>query len=383
MTDQRHSRSIPALLILLAVFSFFTFVAAGTMTADDGAPALLDADDWTMIVIPDPQAYSRYTRNQGIFELMTGWIAEAKDPLRVGAVVCVGDLVESNGVLADGGKFGNQTCVQMWKSVSHAFEKLDGVYPYVLTLGNHDYGPEFMPDGNHYGIHSSITRETKFNDYFTPERNSAWEGSLVEMAPNAFGKKTLENAAYELTVPGGGKILVVALEFVPRDATLQWAKELFARPQYADTFGVIVTHSYMFPLSGGLGRIGKEGYPICDGDANSGQQIWEKLVKPSSNIRLVLCGHVSKADDFEGCCGCVADFNDAGKKVTQLVFDTQAMGGGWEGDGGDGWLQLLEFTPDMKKMRVRTFSPLFWISPTTRQHAWSHLDCCEFQTDLD
>ncbi|MBQ2789505.1 MAG: hypothetical protein IJE97_07685, partial [Thermoguttaceae bacterium] len=48
-------------------------------TAAYVAPALQEKDAWTMVVIPDPQAYSRYGRNQGIFELMTAWIAENKD----------------------------------------------------------------------------------------------------------------------------------------------------------------------------------------------------------------------------------------------------------------------------------------------------------------
>ncbi|WYJ06762.1 hypothetical protein P3B99_006010 [Opitutia bacterium KCR 482] len=37
---------------------------------------------------------------------------------------------------------------------------------------------------------------------------------------------TLENAAYEFDLPNWGKVLVLSLEFAPRDETLDWATKL-------------------------------------------------------------------------------------------------------------------------------------------------------------
>ena len=62
--------------------------------------------------------------------------------------------------------------------------------------------------------------------------------------------------------------------------------------------------------------------------------------------------------------------NKEGKTVSQLVFNTQAIGGGFSGNGGDGWLRILEFMPDKKTVKATTFSPLFAISPSTRHLAW-------------
>ena len=42
----------------------------------------------------------------------------------------------------------------------------------------------------------------------------------------------------------------------------------------------------------------------------------------------------------------------------------------FEGNGGDGWIRILEFMPDGVTVKATTFSPLFAISPTTRQFAW-------------
>ena len=59
-----------------------------------------------------------------------------------------------------------------------------------------------------------------------------------------------------------------------------------------------------------------------------------------------------------------------GKSVAQMVFNTQAIGGGFSGSGGDGWLRLLEFMPDGKTVKATTFSPFFGASPSTFHLAW-------------
>jgi len=66
-----------------------------------------------------------------------------------------------------------------------------------------------------------------------------------------------------------------------------------------------------------------------------------------------------------------------------MLFDTQTVGGGWHGNGGDGWLRLLEFSPDLKTVKAKTFSPLFAISPSTQYLAWGHEDYNEFEFALD
>ena len=47
-----------------------------------------------MILLPDPQSYTKFDTNQPIFELMTAWVASVKKNLAVKAVLCTGDLVE-------------------------------------------------------------------------------------------------------------------------------------------------------------------------------------------------------------------------------------------------------------------------------------------------
>jgi hypothetical protein len=102
-------------------------------------------------------------------------------------------------------------------------------------------------------------------------------------------------------------------------------------------------------------------YKLSPTDAN-GYDMWQKLVKPSKNIKLVLSGHIGeKGVAFR------TDINSNGNKVQQMTFNAQMIG---EDNGGDGWLRILEFLPDGKTVKVKTFSPLFAISPTTQKFAY-------------
>ena len=69
------------------------------------------------------------------------------------------------------------------------------------------------------------------------------------------------------------------------------------------------------------------------------------------------------------------DKNSAGKSVAQMAFNTQAI--------GDGWLRLLEFMPDKKNVKARTFSPLFYVSPETRHLVWKHDELSEFTFETE
>ena len=116
---------------------------------------------------------------------------------------------------------------------------------------------------------------------------------------------------------------------------------------------------------------------------NEGEKIFQKLVYPAKNIRLVVCGHIAVPDKWDGGISFSVDKNSAGKSVAQMAFNTQAIGGGWHGSGGDGWLRLLEFMPDRKTVKARTFSPFFALSPSTRHLAWKHDSLSEFTFEIE
>lgn len=351
---------------LLLAF-FVTLATAQQSQPSYQPPALSDPGSWTMIMLPDPQSYQKFERNQPLFDLMTAWISENVEPLNIKLVICTGDLVEHNEMINPDGKSANQPSKKQWEAVSKAFNRLDGKVPYMLAGGNHDYG-----------YHSISNRHSHYNDYFPVDKNFLTQKGIREVALNGDNIPSLDNAAYEFTAPGGRKFLLMTLEFAPRDTIVNWAKKVFAQEKYRDHTGIILTHSY---LNAKNQQIEKEGYPITDG--NYGAAIWKKLVQPSSNIQMVFSGHIGSPNDARGHVGFRVDKNAAGKKVSQMVFNAQAMGGGWQGNGGDGWLRILEFLPDGKTVKVKTFSPFFAISPTTQQYAWRTADYDSFDFELD
>ncbi len=330
-------------------------------------PSLSHPDSWSVIMLPDPQSYQKFERNQPLFELMIAWISENIDRLNIKLVMCTGDLVEQNEMINPDGKAANQPSKAQWESVAKAFSRLDGKVPYMLAAGNHDYG------------YSNISvRRSNYNTYFPVDKNFLTQKGIREVALNGDNIPSLENAVYEFSSPQGRKFILLTLEFAPRDTILNWAKKVVAQEKYRNHTAIVLTHSY---LNAKDQQIEKENYPITDG--NYGAAIWQKLVQPSSNIQLVFSGHIGVPNDARGHVGFRVDKNAAGKKVNQMAFNAQAMGGGWYGNGGDGWLRILEFLPDGKAVKVKTFSPFFAISPTTQQFAWrtAPYDAFEFQMD--
>lgn len=331
-------------------------------------PKLENPESFSMILLPDPQSYIKFDANQPIFELMTAWCVNNADSLRTKAVLCTGDLVEQNETRIPDGVNGNQTSEEQWRAASRAFERLDGRLPYVLCTGNHDYG-----------YYRAENRMSRFPDYFPSERNPLWRKSLVSTGLNYKGIPTLENAAYEFESDTWGKLLIVSLEFDPRDEAIQWAKELVAKPAYKDHKVILLTHSY---LSAAGEHIADESFYKLS-PANYGKAIFEKLVAPSPNIRLVLCGHECAITDYEGEVSFRTDRNAAGRTVAQMMFNAQTADKQWHGNGGDGWLRILEFMPDGKTIKVRTFSPLLAVSALSCDKAWRTAPYDQFDIVLD
>ena len=316
---------------------------------------LCNPNSFSIVLLGDPQNYVKYDYNQPVFELMTAWTAHHIDSLRVKAVLCTGDLVDQNEcILPPFPRFGNLTSREQWTFVSRAFGRLDNKVPYLISTGNHDYG-----------YTRSENSMTRFPEYFPIERNSLWRKTIVAATNNRNGLPTLENAAMEITDEHWGRILIIAVEFAPRDEILDWAKRLASSSKYKNHKVIVLTHSYM-EIDGSIFE--KENYKISP--ANYGKAIWEKLIYPTPNIRLLLCGHACEITDLEGTVSYREDKNIAGKNVAQMMFNAQTADKQWFGNGGDGWLRILEFMPDGKTIQVKTFSPLFALSPTTAQHAW-------------
>ena len=164
---------------------------------------LSDPNSFSMILLGDPQGYTKYDINQPIYELTTVWCADNIDNLNIKAVLVTGDMVEQNENIVRNRKMLNQTSKQMWEWASHCMTRLDNKVPYIIATGNHEYGYVRGDEGF-----------THFPEYFPIERNSKWLDCVVAAFPNREGKVSLENAAYELEDEHWGKLLVIAAESI-------------------------------------------------------------------------------------------------------------------------------------------------------------------------
>lgn len=342
-------------------------------------PKLENKSSWTVILLPDIQNYSKWGVNQPILDLMIAWIEANIDTLNVKMVMCVGDLVQHDNIIITGVD-GDQTSRSQWEAVSKSFSKLDGKVPYITATGNHDYT-----------IDSKGNRKSQFSNYFNIERNFLNKKVLAQTGTNEAGELSLDNSAYEVKSLNGQDYLFLTLEFAPRDTMVNWANKITALEQYKNHRIILLTHAYLnqkdkrtdkaptwlefLPYT--VNNEIKKSASITLPNANSGEQIWQKLVEPSANIELVLSGHISGE-------GYRKDNNLKGNVVHQMLFDTQSIGGGHRtGNGGDGWLRILEFFPDNKTVKIKTFSPLFGISPTTQQFAWKTDERNEYTIKFD
>ena len=329
-------------------------------------PALEEEGSFSMILVPDPQSYVKFAANQPLFELQTAWIAQNIKRLNIKAALFTGDMVEQNNKLISAplpNEYnGDQTSRQQWEAISRGLARLDNRLPYIACQGNHDLG-----------YIAAEYRYSMMPDYIYPERNMAFEKTLVSTGANYEGIHTMENAAFEFHDKAWGDLLVISFEFAPRDEALDWARQLIESERFVNHKVIILTHSF---LATNGERIVEEGYKLTP--RNWAQAVWDKLIYPSKNIKMVLCGHTGnppKIKDGEKVnyqpttCYRVDKAAD-GHEVVQMMFNSQNGDGSWNGNGGDCWLRILEFRPDGKTIGVRTFSPLFAQSRLTKHLAW-------------
>ena len=342
-------------------------------------PALEEEASFSMVMIPDPQSYVKFAANQPLFDLQTAWVAQNIKRLNIKAALITGDMVEHNNKLVyaplPNDYNGDQTSRQQWEAVSRALSRLDGLVPYIACQGNHDLG-----------YLAAEYRYSMMPEYIYPERNAAFQKTLVATGTNYEGIHTMENAAFEFKDEAWGDLLIISFEFAPRDEALDWAKQLIESKRYQNHKVIILTHSF---LDTNGSRIVEEGYKLTP--RNWAQAVWEKLIYPSKNIHMVLCGHtgtppkikVGEEVDYQTTTAYRVDKAADGHNVVQMMFNSQNGDGNWNGNGGDCWLRILEFKPDGKTIGIRTFSPLFALSRHTQHLAWRTASYDQFSIVLE
>jgi hypothetical protein len=279
-----------------------------------GASSAAD-ESWTVVALPDTQYYAngperRYPR---VVE-QTDWIAGNVDAENIAFVTHLGDIVQ------DGWRS------EEWDRMDDAISTLDGEVPYSTLPGNHD----FQETGDRSsGLDSYV-------EHFGASRYDGydWYGGT--------GPGDEEANAYQLYSAGGYDFLHLALEWEPRDETLDWAQDVVDQH---DRPTIVSTHSYLTDGDkiddNGDDEPGRTRFvEEDDGDGNDGQTVWEKLIKPNPQVFMVLNGHFHDGSgDSDGEYHQVSE-NADGQPVYEMLSNFQDRR-----NGGYGWLRLISFVP--------------------------------------
>ena len=253
------------------------------------------------MVLPDTQVYAEHFPD--IFTAQTQWIADQKGQKNIVFVLHEGDITDDS------------TDVQ-WQNAVTSMSILDGVVPYTIPPGNHDVNGSY-------------------NAYFPVSRyeNLATFGGVYKP-----GK--LDNS-FHLFSAGGTDWLVVALQWAPVPAVLDWANQIVAT--HPDRRVIVVTHTYLYS-DNTLHGSNRSHQWIWGSNAVG---VWNQFIRRRRNISFVFSGHVLNDGT-----GRLVSIGDHGHRVYQMLANYQMLP-----DGGSGFLRLVKFDPDQNTLSVTTYSP--------------------------
>jgi hypothetical protein len=267
-------------------------------------------DFFSIIVLPDTQKYS-YEYPE-IFCKQTEWIIKNKKKFNILFVSHVGDIVQS-------GAINNSE----WETASKCMKKLEGIVPYGIIPGNHDADKVDDPDSSFL----------KYNTIFSPLRfkKYSWYKGFY---------KGNQNNYQLINVNKNISLLFMNLQVDPTDNDIEWANQILKKNY--NSWVIFTTHAYQYDNT--KKRSEK---PHFRKNGNSGEAIWNKLIKENCNIILTISGHFHQADGENY----FASYNKCGKVVHQFVQNYQDRI-----KGGNGLLRIYNFFPKKNKIIIKTYS---------------------------
>lgn len=374
---------------------FLAVLAIVTLGVSVGAsPASAHGGSFTIAVIPDTQNYADYTH-----QTEAGFPFDAREMLfaqmryiagravsRGGDVVfatAVGDVWQHPSLAFDLGhaRYG-LSAVRNPLLESHlapaeetrtvetpigrrAYEILDGVLPFSVVPGNHDYDAQWtdsryppVADLSTAGDHPlpyGLLHPGGLNNWLSV---FAQDGPFFRDRPWYVGAYNGGADSAQVFLAGGYRFLHIGLEMAPSDDVLAWASEMIARHPGLPT--IVTTHDHL--------NVRAEQAPnptvdlaLAHPEHNNPDQVWKKFLSRHDQILMVLSGHqhgqAYRVDETAG-----------GFKVHQLLSDFQdrnqaAITAGWPSSWpptgvGDGWMRLMTFDLDAEipTVRIRTYS---------------------------
>jgi hypothetical protein len=268
-----------------------------SIIVQDQVSAQVKSYDYSFVWMSDTQYYAQ--DYPAVFKTLTEWIAQNKVLMNIKYVFHTGDIVNK-------GDDENQ-----WKRADSYMNTLDvAKIPYGVLPGNHDKGDNYK----------------QYHKYFGEDRF---------LKKHYYGDAYLNNRGhYDLISANGKDYVFVYMGWDVEAKDIEWMNKVLSR--HSDRTAILSFHEY-------LQKNGKR--------SHKGNEIFEKVVVPNTNVVAVLCGHYHSSekliDDIDDNLDGVPD-----RRVYQLIADYQKGP-----DGGNGFIRLLHIDEETNTIDVQTYSP--------------------------
>lgn len=250
---------------------------------------------FSLVWLSDTQNMSYYDF-PGALESMGRWIADEKQEQNILYVVQTGDAVDEGWV------------PKQWAHFDQMYDQFKDVLPYFPIAGNHDVGIKW------HGYEPYLARP--YMQDFPPEQS--FDG----------GK-----ALYTTFSAGGTDFLLLGAGWESEENAAGWMNDVLK--QHENDVAILLFHGYI-RTDGTFTKVGK--------------LMYEQVVAPNPNVRLVLCGHISgtgfRTDEFDDTGDGVPD-----RVVNAMLYNYQHYG------ENCGQLRILTFDPLARSIEVTTYSP--------------------------
>ena len=264
-----------------------------------------------IMIIPDIQYY---TNNDNGSKYLASIIDCCNDwQMNISFILQTGDVTNNN-------------LPSQWNnSFQYFFSKLPISVPVIFCLGNHDYGD----NGSSNIRHSNMPNE------LTPFRDETMVGSLWDNY-------------LRYVYLGGKKVVVISLEFAPRNEVLDWADNVIKENH--DNPIIILTHAFL-NNSGALydatdnkcdNQCSQKYYKMGSDYINDSKEIFDKIVYNNSNVKMIICGHSLSNNYIE----CLETKNIYNENVYSIMVNYQHYT-----SGGAGYIGLLYYNEGVFNLR--------------------------------
>lgn len=283
-----------ALMLDLLTCFFYAFAEAPSVNSNP--------DQFSFVWISDTQTLTEKPSLASYIPDIFDWIVRSRKEYNTLSVFHTGDVVENGW---------NQL---YWDRINAGIDMLPNNLPFIASAGNHDVAKRY-PSYEQWFRQGFVKKESPQNQY----RNG--EGY------------------YYLFYPGSEKIVAVSIGYnsVDNDG-MDWVSSIF--DQYSDYTGILITHSFTSYIKGKDYIFTKEG-----------KKLYENVVIPCDNVRLVLCGHIHGNDTFSTK---LKNKDGNERTVNILRYDYQYANTA----NLIGYIRILRFDPHYRSIEVMTYSPI-------------------------